>query len=98
MISLYNNFRIAWNQVEFLVSFLERQSTFRVRETVLRCLHSLFRNNPSLKLYSKFEAPDEQSMELSPSEYEAWKGDWTDDEMLELNKLFSDSEILNCIV
>ncbi|KAI5387836.1 hypothetical protein KIW84_073793 [Lathyrus oleraceus] len=86
------------NLVEFLVSFLERQSTFRVRETVLRCLHFLFRNNPSLKLYSKFEAPDEQSMELSPSEYEAWKGDWTDDEMLELNKLFSDSEILNCIV
>ncbi|XP_058735210.1 uncharacterized protein LOC131607206 [Vicia villosa] len=88
------------NHVDFLVSFLERQLTLHVRETVLRCIHFLFRNNPSLKLYSNtsFEVPDGQSMELSPSEYEAWKGDWTDDEMLELNKLFSESEVLNCIV
>lgn len=48
------------------------------------------------KLYTFmiFEVPYEQSMELTPFEYETWKGD----EMLELNKLFSDIEVLNCIV
>ncbi|CAJ2664987.1 unnamed protein product [Trifolium pratense] len=71
------------NHVDFLVSFLERQLTSHVHETALRCIHFLFRNNPALKLYcnTSFEVPDGQA--LSPSEYEAWKGDWTDDEMVE---------------
>ncbi|KAK2381133.1 integrator complex subunit protein [Trifolium repens] len=83
------------NHVDFLVSFLERQLTSHVHETVLRCIHFLFRNNPALKHYcdTSFEVPDGQG--LSPSEYEAWKSDWTDDEMVELNELLSYSEVLN---
>lgn len=88
------------NHVDFLVSFLEGQLTSHVQETALRCIHFLFRNNPSLKLYcnTSFEVPDGQALDLSPSEYETWKGDWTDNEMVELNKLLSDSEALKCLV
>ncbi|GAU40256.1 hypothetical protein TSUD_60460, partial [Trifolium subterraneum] len=82
-------------KVDFLVSFLERQLTSHVHETALRCIHFLFRNNPALKLYcdTSFEVPDGQG--LSPSEYEAWKGDCTDDEMVQLKELLSDSEVFN---
>lgn len=82
--------------MDFLVSFLERQLTPHVKETALRCIHFLFRNNPGVKLYcsTSFEVPNGQAMVHSPSEYEDWKGDWTDDEMVELNKLLSDSEVL----
>ncbi|XP_004505570.1 uncharacterized protein [Cicer arietinum] len=84
------------NHVEFLISFQERQLTSHVQETTLRCIHFLSRNNPSLKLYcnTSFEVPDGNGVELTPSEYEVWKGDWTDDEMVELNKLLSDFELL----
>lgn len=96
MLSVYTNFWIGWIQVEFLISFQERQLTSHVQETTLRCIHFLSRNNPSLKLYcnTSFEVPDGNGVELTPSEYEVWKGDWTDDEMVELNKLLSDFELL----
>ncbi|KAJ1397507.1 Armadillo-type fold [Sesbania bispinosa] len=83
------------NQVDFLLSLLKREITSHVEETTLRCLHFLFRNNPALKLYfsASFEIPDGQTLD-SPSEYQAWKDDWRDDGIVELNKLFSDSEVL----
>ncbi|KAJ1389762.1 Armadillo-type fold [Sesbania bispinosa] len=82
------------NQVDFLLSLLKREITSHVEETTLRCLHFLFRNNPALKLYfsTSFEIPDGQTLEHLPSEYQAWKDDWRDDGIVELNKLFSDSE------
>lgn len=93
VLSLYNSifFFNRLIQVEFLVSFLERQLASHVQETALRCIHFLLRNNPGLKLYcsTSFEVPDGQTLEHSPSLYQAWK----DDEIVDLNKLLSDSEV-----
>ncbi|XP_057441641.1 uncharacterized protein LOC130733462 isoform X2 [Lotus japonicus] len=85
---------LASNEVDFLLSFVKREVASHVQETASKCIHYLLKNNPALKLYcnESFELPDGQTLEHSPSEDQAWKDDWRDDEIVELKNLFPDLE------
>jgi len=43
VLSLCNIFLIIWIQVDFLLSFLNRERTSHVQDMALKCLHFLFR-------------------------------------------------------
>ncbi|XP_061354659.1 uncharacterized protein LOC133299235 [Gastrolobium bilobum] len=88
------------NLVDYLLSFLKREITSHVQETAVSCLNFLIRKGvcqytPALKLCcsTSFQVLEGQTLEQSPSEYQAGKYDWTDDEIVVLNKLFSDSGV-----
>ncbi|XP_057441624.1 uncharacterized protein LOC130733460 isoform X2 [Lotus japonicus] len=85
---------LASNEVDFLLSFVKREVASHVQETASKCIHYLLKNNPALKLYcnASFELPDGQTLQHPPSEDQAWKDDWRNDEIVELKNLFSDLE------